>query len=682
MSEIGQELELETAVEETKPSESLENGDGHKKKVHAAGVAAAVLGGAAVAVGVARAREQRSWNRLEEQMQDGGVHLKTAGDLTRPFPLLTVPEMLHRTVERYGGRTAMLHRVDKDWVPVTYSQLAERVANLALGLAELGVQKGDRVALLSENRPEWALVDLAALSLGAVNVPLYASLPPPQVQHIASDSQAVVIVVEDQKQLDKVLAVRNELPALRHVVLIEADSIVPEGVTSLTAVERLGSECEDRVEYERRWHSVQPDDLASIIYTSGTTGLPKGAMLTHDNFMSNAQAVPLIVEITSADTFLSFLPLAHVFERLAGHYLPLICGSSIAYSQGLRHLMREISEVEPTVLCCVPRLYESIQGRVVEEVGKRKPAEQKAFAWAMSVGSRRNGPRAVGQKPGFLAEIEYGLADKIVLSKIRARAGKRLRFFISGGAPLSVETDKFFNAVGWTILQGYGLTETAPVICVNRPGAAKFGTVGPPIPGVEVRIAEDGEILSRGPHIMQGYYNQPEATSQAIDADGWFHTGDIGQLDGDGYLRITDRKKDLLVLANGKNVAPQPIEAKLKSSPFIAWSALFGDKQPVVVALVVPEFERVQRWAEEKGIPTASRRALLDHAEVRKLFKQEIDSVSKELADFEKVRRFALLENEFSLESGELTPTLKVKRRVVAEKYADEIARLYGGAED
>jgi long-chain acyl-CoA synthetase len=668
---------------------AIENGreatepNGHRAALKTAGVAAAVLGGAAVAVGVARAREGREWSRLEEAMRQPGGALRQAGDPTRLQPPITVPQMLQRSADRHATRPAIQHRVGDEWQRISYRELAERVMHFALGLAELGIRRGDRVALLSETRPEWAVADLAILSLGAVNVPLYSTLPAAQVRHIVGDSGAVALIVEDPKQLKKAQEVRGELPDLQHLIVIEAGEVFAADTASFTAVEQVGAGLPGKAErYERLWHMVQPGDLASIIYTSGTTGLPKGAMLTHDNLMSNAQALPELVDIRPTDVFLSALPLAHVFARMAGHYLPLLAGSTAAYSQGLRHLKREMAEVQPTVVAHVPRLYESIQAGIEEGAAKRSPRDRRLFAWALGVGERHNGPLAAGKKPGPLTSLEYRLANQLVLSKLRERVvGNRLRYFISGGAPLAVDTQRFFHAVGWTMLQGYGLTETSPVITLNRPNRVKYGSVGPPIPAVEVQIAADGEILSRGPHIMRGYYNLPEESAQAIDAEGWFHTGDIGLLDDDGYLRITDRKKDIIVLANGKNVAPQPIEAKLLASPFIATPALFGDQQAVVVALIVPNFARLEAWSKERGIATDSRRALLDHPDVRKLYKAEIDAHTRELADFEKIRRFALLEEEFSQDGGELTPTLKVKRRVVADKYAGTLAKLLQGGD-
>lgn len=672
----------EPTVEETQSPLDAPAGEGKRALATAAGVTAAVVGGAALAVGVERQLEERAWSRLQEKVLTRNGTIAEAGGTERPHPEITVPQMLRRTIDRFASRPALQRKVKDEWETTTYTELGERVLNLAVGLDELGIRKGDRVAILSENCLEWALTDLAVLSLGAATVPLYATLPPPQVQHIVADSGAVALIVEDQKQLAKAQEIRAALPDLKHLILIEPVDPMPPDVATFAAVEAIGQGQADRgTRFERLWHQVQPGDLASIIYTSGTTGLPKGAMLTHDNFMSNAQAIPTLVDIYPDDVFLAFLPLAHIFSRLAGHYLPLICGSTIAYSRGLRHLPREMQEVHPTVMCAVPRLLEGMQAKIQEEAAKRAPKERKIFDWAIKVGERHNGSLSLGKEPGLITRLEYRAADKLVLSKLRQKVvGGRLRYFISGGAPLAMDTALFFNAVGWSILQGYGLTETSPVICVNKPHMNKFGTVGPPIPGVQVRIAEDGEILCKGPNVMQGYFNLPDATAQAIDPEGWFHTGDIGELDSEGYLRITDRKKDLLVLANGKNVAPQPIENRLKASQYVTHVALFGDKQPVVVALLVPNFERLKLWAQEKAIPTESIGDLLQHAEVRKLFKNEIDANQKELADFEKVRRFTLLDHDWTIDGGELTPTLKVKRRVLAERHADAINRLYAGA--
>jgi len=594
---------------------------------------------------------------------------------------MTVPELFRRTAERVPDKPALLVKQDKEWTPITYGQLAERTRGLALGLLELGVEPGARVALISENRPEWATTDLAALSIGAVNVPLYSTLPPPQVEYILNDAGAQVVVVSNQKQLDKVLQVRGNLPGLRSIVVMDPPSPMPEGVTAFADVVARGTARPDgAAELQRRTQAVKPDDLASIIYTSGTTGAPKGAVLTHDNFTSNAQAAAEVVGMPSEDTFLSFLPLSHVFERMAGHYLPLLAGSTIAYSESIFAVQSNMVEIKPTIMASVPRLYESLHSRMQDGIAKQPEKQKRMAEWALKIGGEYNSRVTAGERPPLLAALLYPLADRLVLSKIREKVtGGKLRYFISGGAPLPVGTAKFLTSLGLRILEGYGLTETSPVICLNPPGKARIGTVGPPVQGVEVRIAADGEILSRGPHIMQGYFNLPEETAKSIDPEGWFHTGDIGVLDPDNYLRITDRKKDILVLANGKNVAPQPIEAKLKASPLIANAVLFGDRQPQVVALIVPDWDHLKQWAREQKIEEREPEELVKLPAVTKLFRAEIESNTRDLADFEKVRRFTLVSRDFSADRGELTPTLKIKRKVVAENYAEQIQSMYGG---
>ena len=607
--------------------------------------------------------------------------LQQAGDIRKRPPEMTVPEMLRRSVEQFRDKPVLLHKEGGEYRPITYGELDERVQRFALGLVELGVGPGARMALLSENRPEWAIADLAALSIGVVNVPLYATLPPAQVEYIVEDAGAEIVVASNQKQLAKVLEVRDRLPLVKAIVVMDAPEPLPDGVLTMAEVsDRGAARSGGNEEFRRLAEGVRPSDLASIIYTSGTTGPPKGAVLTHDNFMSNAQAAALQFEIQTADVFLSFLPLSHVFERMAGHYLPLLIGCTVAYAESIFTVQTNMVEVKPTVMASVPRLYESIQSRIQDGIAKQPERKRKFAEWAIGIGERYNSKRVRGESPDLLATVLYPLADAKVLRPIRERVtGGRLRFFISGGAPLPVATARFLTAIGLHIVEGYGLTETSPVICINLPTRTKLGTVGPPVPGVEVRIAPDGEILSRGPHIMKGYFNKPEETEKAIDADGWFHTGDIGLLDEEGFLKITDRKKDIIVLANGKNVAPQPIEARLKSSPYISASVLFGDRQQNIVALIVPDFDHLKSWAREKGLSQRDPEELVKLPEVKKLLKDEIEANSKELADFEKVRRFTLLTKDFSQEGGELTPTLKIKRPVVAKNYDAEIQSMYGG---
>lgn len=587
----------------------------------------------------------------------------------------SINRIFYDSVRRYAAQPALLHKVEGKFQPMTYQELAERVRAFCAGLVALGVQKGDRIAMIAENRPEWAVADLGMLSLGAVNVPMFTTLPAPQVEYIVSDSGAKIVIVSDETQLKKALAVKANMPSVV-IITMDCPADPAQKVITFDGVMQRGRSA-PLADYDRRWQSVEPNDLASIIYTSGTTGDPKGAMLSHRNITSNIEASYDVLRFQPGEVLLSFLPLNHIFERMAGYYLPLSVGATIAYSEGPRRLALNIREVEPHYMMLVPRIYEMFQERMIEEVSKKTAKEQKMFYWALNVGkqvvARQQNKQPV---PPFLA-LQRWLADKLVCSKVRNRLGlRRLRLFVSGGAPLPRDTAEFFTALGVTILEGYGLTETSPVVAVNRPEKYKFGTVGLPLRGVEVKIAEDGEICVRGPNVMLGYYNKPQETAEALDADGWFHTGDVGGFDEDGFLHITDRKKDLIVLANGKKVAPQPIENALKASPYISQLVLLGDRQSTVAALIVPAFERLKQFAQERGIPHDDG-DLLKHPEVNRLIREEIDRLSTHLADFEKIRRFALLDREFTIEDGEMTPTLKIRRRVVMEKYRDVIQGLY-----
>jgi long-chain acyl-CoA synthetase len=584
-------------------------------------------------------------------------------------------------VARAPDQPALMHKEGGRYLSRTYAELAAQVRDFALGLAGLDVSPGDRIALLLGNRPEWVIADLATLSLGAVTTPLYPTLPAAQVQYILADAAAAVLIVEDEKQWRKLQEIRDQLPALRHVLMVEPRpaEAAEAGVLAFADVLAMArASGETDAEFERRWRAVKPDDMASIIYTSGTTGEPKGAMLTHFNFMSNALGAVQVIDVRPDNLFLSFLPLSHVFERLGGYYLPLTVGATIAYAESVFTVQQNMVEVRPTIMASVPRLYESMQSRIMETVAKAPPQRQRLFRWALGVGREVAARREEGRFVGPLLALQHAVADRLVFRKIRERTGGRIRFFISGGAPLPRATAEFFAAVGLVILEGYGLTETSPVIAVNRPGRVRLGTVGELLPSVEVKIAPDGEILTRGPHVMRGYFHKPDATRDAIDPEGWFHTGDIGVLDEAGYLRITDRKKDIIVLANGKNVAPQPIEAALKSSPYIQEIVLIGDKQSTITALVVPAFDRLRAYAREHDLPSEPE-ALAQHPDVRRFLKAEIDRHSGHLADFERIKRFSVLDREFSIDGGELTPTLKLKRRVIAEKYADEIAGMGRG---
>jgi long-chain acyl-CoA synthetase len=595
------------------------------------------------------------------------------------MPTRTLCEIFYHSVETYRKPDHLKVKRGESWHDIGSDELKRAVEELSMGLRALGVARGDRVALLSENRPEWAYVDLATLCAAAADVPIYPNLPAAQVLYVLNDSQAKVAFASTPAQVRKLAEVRSRAPHLHHV--IRFDDPPQEGTLSIDEVRAKGREAlaADKDAVKRRAAEVTPADLATLIYTSGTTGDPKGVMLTHDNVVSNVHgALAAFGDFGPRDVALSFLPLCHIFERMGGHYLMLQQGVTIAYAESVEKVPANMAEVRPTIMLSVPRLYEKMYARVQERVAGKSTAAQRVFRWALGVGRRAFEARVEGRTPGPLLRAQNALADR-VFGEIRGRTGGRVRMFVSGGAPLSKEIAEFFGAVGLPILEGYGLTETSPVIAVNRPDRMKPGSVGPPLSNVEIRIADDGEILTRGPHVMKGYYGKPEATAEVIDGDGWFHTGDVGHLDG-GFLVITDRKKDIIVTSGGKNIAPQPIENRLKASPLIAEIVMIGNKRNFPSALIVPNFDNLEKWARAQGMSAASRDDLLRDPRVVELYDGTVKDLTRDLAQFERIKKIALLPREFSLEAGELTPTLKVKRRVVEQKYKDVIDRLYEDA--
>ena len=589
-------------------------------------------------------------------------------------PLNTVNRRFADAAHRFAARPALSEKAGKAWRTLSFAEVESRVRRFALGLRTLGIAHGDRVALLSENRTEWTIADLGAQAAGAVSVPIYPTLPPTQVAHILADSGARAIVVSDDKQLQKVLKSRAQAPDLTVLVAMEEASAQGD-VLSFEAVLREGDAARiDDFEVVR--NAVGPDDLMSIIYTSGTTGHPKGVELTHDCMCAAQDGIraDFFRFEPPRESFLSFLPLCHIYERVVST-LALTSGAHTFYNDSIFKLMDNMAETHPSVMTNVPRVYESIHERVLAEVAKADPKKQAVFHWALEVGARVAARRNAGKSLGPLWPVQHALADKLVLSKLRDKFGGRLKFFVTGGAPLNPQTGAFFQALGTPILEGWGLTETTGPATVNPFGRVKLGTVGRAAHACQVRIAADGEILVQGRNVMRGYWHNPEATAEVLDADGWFHSGDIGEEDADGYFKITDRKKDLLVLANGKKVAPQPIETRLKHSPYIADVVLLGDHAGSVSALILPAFDKLKDWAKEQGKDPKDMAALAADPAVRRLFKQEIDAHVGELADFEKIKRLALLPAPLTIEGGELTPTLKIKRKVVAEKYGNLLER-------
>jgi long-chain acyl-CoA synthetase len=572
----------------------------------------------------------------------------------------------------------MKYKRGDQWIDVTVPEFRASVRGLAYSLHEAGVKAGDRVAILSENRPEWTISDFAILCASAVSVPVYPTLLGWQIEYILNDAGTVAIICSDQEQLQKVLEIRSHVPSLHNIIVCDPPSTLPPGVRSFRDVIEAGKALDkaDPDWFERSRTSRQPDDLATLVYTSGTTGNPKGAMLTHGNITSNVVTVRDVVPFGPSDTALSILPLSHILERMVD-FLYYYKGGCVAYAENVNKVADNLGEIKPTYFAAVPRLFEKMRARVMDNVATAPPARQKIFHWALKVAEERL-PYRVELKPMPLGlKVKSAIADKLVFSKILARLGGNVKYVVSGGAPLSPDLAAFFIGAGVEILEGYGLTETSPVIAVNTPTARRIGTVGPVIPGVEVKIAADGEILTRGPHVMKGYWNNPEATAQAIDPEGWFHTGDIGEIDKDGFLKITDRKKDILINAYGKNIAPQPIEALLKSSPYVGTPVLIGDRRKYLVALIVPNFEKLEREATALGVQFKNKEELVKNEKVKQLIQNEIDGFNQNLDRQEKIRRFALLPRDFTIEDDEITPSLKVKRKNIDKKYKDVIDTLY-----
>lgn len=590
----------------------------------------------------------------------------------------TLIQIFLETVDRHDKPAQFMRKTAEGWESLSARQALQDVESLGLGLVSLGVGRGDRVALLSENRYEWALTDLAALGIGAVSVPIYPTLTAQQVRYILENSEAKVCVVSTPAQYDKIQQIAGELPALRVILAMEPAPVLGGRGQSFAHLVDSGRALREQAPGAFRQSAalVKPDDVATIIYTSGTTGDPKGAMLSHANIASNVEAGLQIVPLGPEDRCLSFLPLCHIFERMAGMYCMLSAGVTIAFAQSLDTVAADAMEVHPTVLTGVPRFYEKVYARVMENALSQPALRKNIFFWGLHVGIAVARLHFEGRKPSGWLALQHAIADKLVGAKVRARVGGRLRFCISGGAPLGPKVMEFFFAVGIPICEGYGLTETSPVICLNPPGRERPGAVGPPIPGVEVRIGEEGEILTRGPHVMRGYFRNEEATKAAI-RDGWFHTGDVGHLDGDGYLVITDRLKDLLVTAGGKKVAPQPFEGRLKTSKWISEAVMLGDQRPYCICLLVPNFTVLETEARARGWAHNNRRELLAHPDALVLYQREVDKLNADLAPFERIKKFALLDRDLSQDAGELTPTLKVRRRVVTQKFAEQIEALY-----
>ena len=575
------------------------------------------------------------------------------------------------TVARSGRRRVMLQRQAQGWVPISAAEMYRSVVGVARALESWGVRKGDRVAILSENRPEWTITDFAALALGAVIVPVYSTQTADQTAFLLNDSGARVIAVSTGKQLEKVLSVRGRAPVERILVMDSVESADAVQMQALMAQGPTGSDAE----FDARSRTVEPDDLATIIYTSGTTGTPKGAMLTHGNMASNiACSMEAFGFGTKEEVSVSFLPLSHVTARHVDFAL-LYRGVTLAYCPDIAQLAQVLTEVQPVIFVGVPRVYEKIRRQVILRTSSF-PASA-IYRWALSVGHAHRAETLAGTQPSGLS---WKIADRLLFSRVRAGMGGKAEEFISGGAPLGRELAEWYADIGIPIHEGYGLTETSPVIAVNTPAAHKLGTVGKPLPNVEVRIADDGEVLARGPSIFKGYWNRPEETREAF-VDGWFKTGDIGDIDSDGFLSITDRKKDLIKTSGGKFIAPQPIENTLKLHPFIGTSVVLGDRRKFPAVLISPNFPALEDWARANQVEFASREALVTNAKVQALYEGVIEELNQNLARFEQMKRVLVVPEEFSTADGTLTHTMKVRRRGIEERYRALIDEMYARAE-
>ncbi len=590
----------------------------------------------------------------------------------------TIPGRFARQAETLGNRTLFLVKQGGVYQPMSWQRAFDDVVALSAFLLHCRVNAGDRVLILSENRPEWAIADIAIQSIGAWTVPIYPSLTESDLRVICRDCEPAVGIVSNADQATKLVAVSRQITSIRTIIVMDGTQSGPIIVVPWADAVGKGRRLAPRFKQllERRQAQIRPEQTATLIYTSGTTGEPKGVMLSHRNFLSNVEACLEVIPVTRNDLHLSFLPLSHVFERMAGWYLMFSVGASVAYAESMDTVPQNMLEVRPTIMLGVPRFFEKLYARVQEGLRQAAPLKRRLVDWAIRIGQASGSLVAAGERlPPGLA-LQRAIADRLVFQKFNARLGGRLRFFVSGSAALSKHIGEFFYCVGMTILEGYGLTETSPVITVNRLDAPCFGSVGSAVPGVEVAIAEDGEILTKGPHVMQGYYKRPEATAAAI-VDGWFHTGDIGHCNAAGNLFITDRKKDLIKTAGGKFVAPQKLEMLFASDPYVSQVFVYGEKRPYCVALIVPNREQLRRYAQEQEITAGSFPELLTDRRVLEFYWSRIQEQQKQLASFEQVKKIALVDQEFTQAAGELTPTLKVKRGAVAQRYGALLESLY-----
>ncbi|HLR08834.1 MAG TPA: long-chain fatty acid--CoA ligase [Bacillota bacterium] len=593
-------------------------------------------------------------------------------------------EMLHRTVKKYPDKDVFLWKEKGMYQHMTYGEFWEKIFYAASGFVQLGIGPDDKVAILSNSNPMWGITDFALASIGAVSVPVYPTLPPEQVAYTLKNGDVRMAVVEDREQYDKVKAGDADIEL---IITMYPDDELKSADKDLTFSELEARGKQHPLEnWEETWRTFNRDRLVTIIHTSGTTGKPKGAMLSHGNFLANLEAVQFwLIELLPEDVSLSYLPLSHVFERMAGHFMPLSVGTTIGYAESIDTIPENLLEIRPTVLTSVPRLFEKVYAMVWDEINSGSAIKKKVFNWALSVGEERYDLYLNARIDQIIKQTamprdlyrKWKRADRLVFQKVKEKLGGRLRGMVSGGGTLNPEVARFFWALDLPILEGYGLTETSPVITTNPMMRAKTGTVGKVLPNLDVKIADDGEVLVRGPSVMKGYYNNPEATAEDFDGD-WYKTGDIGELDEEGYLKIIDRKKRIIVLSTGKNVAPQPIENAINESVYIGHSIVFGEKQKYIICLVNPDFENLLPWAERRGITAESTEELCRNHQVKALIESEVERLTAHFADFEKPKKVVIIGKEWTVDGGELTPKLSLRLQVIEAKYKQLIQETYG----
>ena len=596
------------------------------------------------------------------------------------IPFTSVPDILRKNAVKFGGKLALKFHKQGKYVTLSYSEYYHRSLMVARGLKKLGVKPGDKVAILSENRAGWVIADMGILIAGAVTVPIYATSTPEQIEYVINHSEARIVFASNKYQYTKLLKVCALIPQVKQVVSFErflGDAALP--VCTFYQMSEIDDPVTDqeKIGLETGIDAIKPEDLLTIIYTSGTTGVPKGVMLSHHNILFNAvYGIKKSAVLTDRETVLSFLPLSHVLERTVGYYMTILCGSLLAFADSIEKVPENMLEMKPTVMVCVPRLFEKIHSRIFETVHKMSIAKRWLFHRAMEIGKTYVDLKYIKrQQVPLMVSLEYAVADMLIFSKLRERFGGNMRLFCSGGAPLDKTINEFFWIIGIPIMEGYGLTETSPAVTLNTMEQVRFGSVGTVLEQTEVRVDEEGEILIRGPQVMSGYYKDPEMTAQVLQ-DGWFRTGDVGHIE-EGFVYITDRKKELIITSAGKNIAPQPLENELKMDKYISQAFVYGDRKPYLTALLIPNFERLIDYANENHINYYDMDDLVMHEPIEEFMAQRVTEINSRLAQFETIKKFVLLPRDFSIEGGELTPTLKLKRKQIYEKYKDRIERLY-----